>query len=91
MWTFMIFFLLFLMGLCWWIGLSYDSIFRSVRECAELKKEIGSTDGKTEARTAELKAAFNDAAERANHRMRRTLSGRLVEKIFNFQAVNRIE
>jgi hypothetical protein len=87
----MIFFLLFLMGLCWWIGLSYDSIYRSVRECAELKNEIGSADGKTEARNAELKAAFNDAADSANYRMSRTLSGRVVEKVFNFQRVRRIE
>lgn len=86
MWTFMIFFILFLMGICWWIGLSYDYIYKYVRECAELRTKVNSHP-----ESVELARAYASAADHANHRMSHTISGRLVAKIFNFQRVRSLE
>ncbi len=89
--TFLILFLLFLMGVCWWIGLSYDYIYRSVRECAELQREFDSSGKNILSKTAELTESYASAADRANYRMCHTISGRLVAKIFNFHAVRTLE
>lgn len=91
--TFLIFFLLFLMGTCWWIALSYDSIYRNVRECAELHRKIDAArkndpkDSTREKMIEELTGAWASAADRANHRMCNTLSGRIVARVFNFHTV----
>ena len=88
--TFLILFMIFLMGVCWWIGLSYDYIYRSVRECAELRKEIALSGKNAHPEITELSEAYA-AADRANPRMCHTLSGRLVARIFNFHAVRTLE
>ena len=89
--TFLIFFMLFIMGACWWIGLSYDYIFKSVRECAELRREIDSSGKSVDPKNAELAEAYALEADRANHRMHHTISGRLVARMFNFQRVRGLE
>ncbi|MDT8284879.1 MAG: hypothetical protein RQ767_05080 [Thermovirgaceae bacterium] len=85
--------MLFLMGTCWWIALSYDCIFLNVRECAELRRKIDaarknhSKDGTGEEMIEELTGAWASAAGRANHRMCNTISGRIVARVFNFQTL----
>ncbi|MDO9508979.1 MAG: hypothetical protein Q7I97_06500 [Thermovirgaceae bacterium] len=96
--TFMIFFFLFLMGVCWWIGLAYDRIFRAVRECNALRGEIESArrasssgaDGHPES-IARLAEAYDAASEEANHQICSTLSGRIVARFFNFCAPEALE
>ncbi|GAB6280865.1 MAG: hypothetical protein STSR0007_09790 [Thermovirga sp.] len=89
--TFLIFFLIFLMGICWWIGLSYDIIYKSMRECSELRRELDSPRKRDLPEAAELTEAYISAAGRANHRMCNTLSGRLVARIFHFHTVRKLE
>lgn len=88
--TFLMFFMIFLMGVCWWLGLSYDYIYRSVRECAELRKEIALSGKGTHPEIRELTEAYDAAADRANHRMCHTISGRLISRIFNFHTVRKL-
>jgi hypothetical protein len=91
--TFLIFFMLALMGTCWWAGISYDTIYRGVRDCRELGTEIERsrserTDGpEKRLQLAEMEKQWLSCAERTNHRMCETISGRMIARIFNFSRI----
>ncbi len=87
--TFLIFFLLILMGFLWWLGLAYDRIFRSIRECSKLKGELISASGKpgNGEEISRLAGDLELASREANREIRGTVSGRIVARIFRFNTV----
>ncbi len=91
--TFMIFFMLALMGACWWAGISYDAIYRGVRDCREIGSEIellqaeNPVDPEKARKLAEMEKQWLSCARMTNNRMDKTISGRLVARIFNFSSI----
>lgn len=86
--TFLIFFLLILMGLIWWLGLAYDRIFRSARECSMLRGELVSAAGKPGSRetTEKLACDLEAASREANRQICDTVSGRIIARAFRFRS-----
>jgi hypothetical protein len=87
--TFLIFFMIFLMGFLWWLGLAYDRIFCSLRECSRIKGELISASGKPGAigEADRLARDLEEATREANREIRDTVSGRIMAKLFGFSPV----
>jgi hypothetical protein len=87
--TFLIFFLLILMGFLWWLGLAYDRIFRSVRECSRLRGELVSAAGRPGniEEANRLASDLEEASREANREICGTVSGRIIARIFRFKTL----
>ncbi len=89
--TFLIFFMIFLMGFLWWLGLAYDRIFRSVRECSRIRGELIAAAGKTgnSEEVSRLARDLNLASLEANREICGTVSGMIVARVFRFDPVEK--